>query len=63
MTRMPKSRQEFWASKFEENTARDVNVQRRLIQEGWQYLIVWECETRKSLRVALMEKIAVFLDT
>ena len=63
LTRMPKSRQDFWAAKFEENIARDADVQRRLLEQGWQYLIVWECETRKFLREGLTAKIAAFLDS
>jgi DNA mismatch endonuclease (patch repair protein) len=63
LTRMPKSRQDFWAAKFEENIARDAEVQGRLLKEGWRFLIVWECETKKSLWEGLMVKIAAFLDS
>jgi DNA mismatch endonuclease (patch repair protein) len=44
---MPKSRIEFWSSKFDTNVARDERVQRQLEEQGWTVAVVWECETRK----------------
>jgi DNA mismatch endonuclease, patch repair protein len=42
----PKTRSEFWASKFERNVERDREVEHRLAEMGWQSQVVWECETR-----------------
>jgi DNA mismatch endonuclease, patch repair protein len=55
---VPKSRKEFWTEKFEANRARDDRNGRRLVEQGWRVLTVWECalagKTAKSSdRVAL----------
>lgn len=46
LTRMPKSRLEFWRPKLEENSRRDQEKQAGLRSMGWDYLVVWECELR-----------------
>lgn len=47
----PKSREEFWHSKFEANVARDIRAMKELRRLGWKVLIVWECELPDSGRV------------
>ena len=42
----PKSRIEFWENKFKENVIRDRRTRRRLVQIGWNVVVVWECELR-----------------
>ena len=42
----PKSRQDFWGQKFEQNVKRDKQVRRELKNLGWNVIVVWECETR-----------------
>ncbi len=42
----PKSRVEFWKTKFAANVDRDARTRRALEQAGWQVLVVWECELR-----------------
>ena len=58
--RMPKSRLEFWRDKFRANTARDEAVACQLQADGWQSLVVWECEMVKPQAVA--DRIQDFLD-
>ena len=41
----PKTRPEFWATKFEANTNRDRRNRAMLEEQGWRVLEVWECET------------------
>jgi len=43
LARMPKSRLEFWAPKFEKNRLRDDRVGKELAEQGWQSLTIWEC--------------------
>ncbi|MCL4743785.1 MAG: DNA mismatch endonuclease Vsr [Burkholderiaceae bacterium] len=43
---MPKSRVEFWATKFAQNVARDARAHAQLAGSGWRCLVVWECETQ-----------------
>ena len=45
LSRSPKSRLEFWIPKFERTVERDAENQERLVQLGWNFLIVWECQT------------------
>jgi DNA mismatch endonuclease, patch repair protein len=44
---MPKTRVEFWREKFDRNVLRDQEMERALVNAGWQVLTVWECETRR----------------
>ena len=46
LTRMPKSRVDFWQAKLEANRARDMQQQAALRALGWTILVVWECELR-----------------
>ena len=42
----PKTREEFWESKFKENVIRDKSNQKKLSTIGWKIIIVWECEIK-----------------
>ena len=44
LARLPKSRLDFWRPKLENNRARDLENQKKLAMEGWQVLVLWECE-------------------
>lgn len=52
MASMPKSRRQFWKSKFLENVRRDRRVVSQLTKLGWRAIIIWECQTRDPLRLA-----------
>lgn len=43
---MPKSRIDFWQKKFARNVERHEEVETELKAQGWQVVIVWECETK-----------------
>lgn len=60
LARMPKSRQEFWSSKFTVNRKRDRKTERALGKAGWRVLTVWECEIHDAQ--ALEKRIRRFLD-
>jgi DNA mismatch endonuclease (patch repair protein) len=57
---VPKTRVEFWTSKFASNVARDKKVIVALQQLGWDVGVIWECETRKAeeLRAKLQSFLA-----
>lgn len=57
---MPKTRIKFWKEKFDRNVKRDRYALEALRAEGWQTLIVWECET-KDLE-ALESRLIEFLE-
>jgi DNA mismatch endonuclease (patch repair protein) len=40
----PKSREDFWQRKFSENIERDKRNQTDLIGQGWNVVIIWECQ-------------------
>tara|TARA_Y100000815_G_scaffold271508_1_gene298223 strand:+ start:595 stop:975 length:381 start_codon:yes stop_codon:yes gene_type:complete len=63
LTRTPKSKRTFWETKFSENVERDARQQALLKEAGWEYLIVWECETGEKSRGTLTEKITAFLES
>ena len=44
----PKSRQEFWADKFQKTVLRDKIVVNSLLQLGWDVYVIWECETKSE---------------
>jgi DNA mismatch endonuclease (patch repair protein) len=49
----PKSRVEFWNTKFECNVARDRLVYVELDTLNWHHLTVWECELRDKASLTL----------
>ncbi len=59
LTRMPKSRLDFWQAKLEENHKRDEKNVRLLRAAGWKVLSVWECQL--SSVEALKARIVNFL--
>ena len=44
----PKSRVEFWESKFADNVRRDKRNKKELEALGWKVIIIWECQTRST---------------
>lgn len=50
--RPPKSRPEFWGPKLARNRARDQQNQDALIKDGWEVMIVWQCETKDESNLA-----------
>ncbi len=48
----PKSRIDFWLSKFDSNIERDKMVKANLEKQGWRVIIVWECELRSPEKIA-----------
>ena len=46
---IPASRSEFWQAKFESNVKRDSMNYRKLLDAGWQVVILWECGIRHDM--------------
>jgi DNA mismatch endonuclease (patch repair protein) len=52
----PTNNRKFWVKKLEGNAARD-KVHRRVLRRlGWRLLVVWECETEKSMDLGRLSK-------
>ena len=49
-TYIPKSRMEFWNSKFEKNVTRDLEVKKQLETHNIKCLVVWECTIKAMIR-------------
>jgi len=58
--RLPKSNSSYWTAKLSRNVDRDALVQEQLVQEGWRFLIIWECEL--TSKCSVRERISSFLD-
>lgn len=43
---IPKTRADFWATKFQLNVERDQRNDDLLRQAGWSVVTIWECETK-----------------
>jgi len=59
LARLPKSRLEFWLPKLDGNRERDARNIALLQKDGWQVLVVWECELKNT--ASLRSKIQAFL--
>ncbi len=57
---MPKSRIEFWESKFSRTVQRDAEKSRKLMEMGWHVFTAWECEI-KNAPDELLERLLIFL--
>jgi DNA mismatch endonuclease (patch repair protein) len=44
----PKTRTEFWNAKFDANIKRDERKTKELEREGWDVMVVWECESAST---------------
>lgn len=55
--RTPKNNTDYWIAKIERNKERDKNNVEKLQNEGWQVLVIWECEIqdRKVLTNRLID--------
>ena len=58
--RLPKSRLDFWLPKLEGNRERDMRKQALLREQGWNVLVIWECQLRDAAE--LQKKISAFLN-
>ena len=46
----PRDNAEFWKEKIQANVMRDERKQIELIAQGWNVIIIWECELKKARR-------------
>ena len=52
---LPETNAEFWKKKFDCNRERDKQNYKKLQDDGWIVIIVWECEIRHSDRKMRLE--------
>lgn len=46
----PKTRTEFWLEKFDKNVKNDQIKQEKLRELGWNVIVIWECELKRSFQ-------------
>ena len=60
--RMPKSNTEFWVTKINRNRQRDQKNYDVLLQNGWQVIVVWECQLIPSKIDHTMREVEILLN-
>jgi DNA mismatch endonuclease, patch repair protein len=48
---VPKTREEYWKTKFKKNAERDLRNLHDLEERGWRAAVIWECELRAPASV------------
>ena len=59
---MPKSNVEFWQAKIERNRERDQQNYQILQQNGWQVIVVWECQLTPARFEHTMWEVEILLN-
>ena len=59
-SRLPKSNQDYWHPKLARNKERDTENHARLLEQGWDVLTIWQCQTKDPS--VLQERIQQFLE-
>lgn len=50
---IPKSNTEFWKEKFDSNIQRDNEKIKKLKNEGWNVIVIWECNIKKDVKMCV----------
>lgn len=62
LAKIPATRAEFWAAKIAANQSRDVAAIKRLLNEKWRVLIVWECAVRdRAMAPNLLDRMLTWI--
>jgi len=56
----PSTRPQFWREKIMANIARDKKATDALVAQGWNVIVVWECEIKKSAEQATLSVVQSF---
>lgn len=56
---IPKTNTEFWTAKIARNIERDQETWRQLEAKGWSVIIAWECELKKAVLDATINRVKV----
>jgi DNA mismatch endonuclease (patch repair protein) len=54
----PRTNIDFWTEKFKKNRERDKRKRKELREDGWEVVVIWECQIKKHL-MACVEKIKI----
>ena len=59
--KIPQSNREFWVNKIRRNQERDQQNYQVLQENGWQVLVIWECQLKASVIEHTMRQVEVSL--
>lgn len=59
---LPEKNKEFWRKKIIINNGRDEKNYKSLVEVGWHYLVIWQCEIKKVNMEALELRLKNFLE-
>lgn len=55
--RIPQTNREFWVSKISRNQERDRENYRLLQENGWQVIVIWECQLKPAVIERTMREV------
>lgn len=53
-SKQPSANTDYWLPKLARNVERDRLARKRLADEGWDVLVIWECQTRRPEAMELV---------
>lgn len=60
--KIPQTNREFWVAKIRRNQERDQENYRVLQENGWQVIVVWECQLKPSVIEHTMREVELLLN-
>ena len=60
--KIPTTNREFWVNKIRRNQERDQENYRVLQENGWQVIVIWECQLKPAVIEHTMREVAVQLE-
>lgn len=61
--KIPATNRDFWLEKIRRNQQRDQRNYRLLSDNGWQVIVVWECQLKPALLDRTMRQVELLLNT
>jgi DNA mismatch endonuclease (patch repair protein) len=55
---IPQNNYDFWKVKLERNVVRDEKVFNSLMEQGWNIIVVWECDIKTDLEKTMQSVIS-----
>lgn len=59
---VPKSNTDFWIAKVQRNRERDLQEYKALHDAGWQVIVIWECQLKKTIIESAMRDVEHMLN-
>lgn len=60
--KIPNTNREFWVAKIRRNQERDQKNYRILQENGWQVIVIWECQLKHNLLEYTMREVELLLN-